>query len=532
MNDLRPSPSPAAARTLEIELLPGERWWGGRIVDASLMPYGADRPVRRSLHAPPHEEGNQIQPLLLSSAGRYVWNEQPFDFEFDAGRLRLSRSAGVWETGSGGTSLAEAFRAAAARYFPTLGRMPADLLFTRPQYNTWIELVYGQTQERILAYARAIVEQGYPPGVLMIDDNWQEDYGVWEFSVRRFPDARAMVAELHALGFKVMLWVCPFVSPDCETGRLLADRGWLLRQRVRGAAETADLPALVRWWNGASAVLDLSHPGARRWFDEALARLVERTGVDGFKFDAGDSGFYVPALPGLEYVSHEPRTPEEHTMDFARHGLRYPFNEYRAAWRCGGQPLAQRLRDKDHRWEALRDLIPGILAQGLMGHAFTCPDMIGGGLVSSFADPDRFDPELVVRSAQVHALMPMMQFSVAPWRVLEPAMNAHCLAAARLHVQHADRILEQAKRAAATGEPIVRPLAWTWPEGGYEPVQDQFMLGDDLLVAPVVARGARRRAVEIPPGRWRADDGSTLEGPTRIEVEAPLDRLPHFERIA
>jgi alpha-glucosidase len=76
----------------------------------------------------------------------------------------------------------------------------------------------------VLKYAHAIVDNGLPPGVLMIDDNWQEDYGKWTFHPGRFPDPKAMMKELHALGFKVMVWVCPFVSPDCDVYRALAKK--------------------------------------------------------------------------------------------------------------------------------------------------------------------------------------------------------------------------------------------------------------------------------------------------------------------
>ena len=87
----------------------------------------------------------------------------------------------------------------------------------------------------------------------------------------------------------------------------------------------------------------------------------------------------------------------------------------------GGQALVERLRDKNHSWNDLQKLVPNMLLEGLMGYPFCCPDMIGGGEYKSFLTGSTIDQELVVRSAQCHALMPMMQFSVAPWRVLDPA---------------------------------------------------------------------------------------------------------------
>jgi alpha-glucosidase len=528
-----PAPTdPGSSWTIPLER--GEKWWGGAVVDGPSMPFDEHSRIRCSLDATTRAAGNQAQPLLISSTGRYVWNEHAFNFEFRDGQLILSGATTPWQVGGVGSTLREAFLAAAGRFFPTAHRMPPEIMFTAPQYNTWIELLYDQTQEKILNYARALIAHGYPPGVLMIDDNWQEDYGTWEFSRRRFADPKAMIAELHALGFQVMLWVCPFVSADSATYRELAREGWLLRD-PKGSREVVwiDTPndaAMIRWWNGVSAVLDLSHPQARAWFKNRLQRLMKEFGVDGFKFDAGDSNFYAPADGDLPFLSFEPRTPQEHTMDFGRLGLDFPLNEYRACWKLAGQPLAQRLRDKDHSWNALRELIPGVIAQGMMGYAFSCPDMIGGGLAGAFDDPSKFDPELVVRSAQVHALMPMMQFSVAPWRTLDPEHAKRCVAAAQLRVRHSTYLSGLARKSAATGEPIAKPLAWLWPHGDYEHVRDQFMLGDDLMIAPVVTAQTRSRTVIFPPGQWRGDDGSQTKGPTEKEIPTPLDRLPYFIR--
>ncbi len=519
-----------AETPLEIPLLPGEYWWGGLSVDGPLMPYHAESRLHRDLYG--NSGGNQAQPLLISSRGRFVWSGQPFQYAFEAGALRITEAHGRLEHGTAANSLRDAFRHVSQRFFPPDGRIPDPAMFTHPQYNTWIELMYDQNQDDILGYARAIQAQKYPPGVLMIDDNWQENYGNWQFSARRFANPKAMMEELRGLGFQLMLWVCPFVSPDSEIFRDLEKRGLLLTESGPAVApgpgmEPVRRAAMIRWWNGVSACLDLTHPGAQAWFREQLDRLVEEYGVGGFKFDAGDAEFYTGNL-----VSHAPALPNDHTEMFGRVGLDFPLNEYRASWKLAGKPLAQRVRDKAHEWDDLRALIPSILAQGLMGYAFTCPDMIGGGEFTSFLEGARIDEELIVRSAQVHALMPMMQFSVAPWRILSPGNNEICRRMAELHVRHAETILALARESARTGEPIVRPLGWQWPDAGYEPIIDQFMLGDDILVAPVVEKDARRRRVLFPPGTWRGDDGSSVTGPATVEIAVPLERLPWFRRVS
>ncbi len=108
-----------------------------------------------------------------------------------------------------------------AAFFPPTGQHPHPRMFQVPQYNTWIELMYDQKEEKILDYAESIIANGLPPGILIIDDNWQEDYGVWDFHPSRFKAPKRMVSRLHQLGFQVMLWVCPFVSPDHAVFRKL-----------------------------------------------------------------------------------------------------------------------------------------------------------------------------------------------------------------------------------------------------------------------------------------------------------------------
>jgi alpha-glucosidase len=199
-------------------------------------------------------------------------------------------------------------------------------------------------------------------------------------------------------------------------------------------------------------------------------------------------------------------------------------------WKMGGQPLAQRLHDKEHGFEALQLLIPNMLVEGLMGYYFSCPDMIGGGEVSSFLNADKLDQESIVRSAQCHALMPMMQFSVAPWRVLDKEHLEAVKIAVAIREKFKGYILELAEHAAKTGEPIMKTMEFDYPNQGYATIVDQFLLGD-ILVAPVLIKGAVKRSVVLPEGKWKSFDGQIFKGPKTIEVKVQLNDLPYFEKI-
>ena len=512
-------------KNIIIPLEKGEKIWSGLIRDAHKMPLksGYKFDFYNDI------QSNQSQPLILTNKGRYVWSEEHYAFELKANELIISNVHAKIETAKHGNNLPEVQRYVAQKYFPASGKAPDSLLFARPQYNTWIELTYNQNQTDILKYAHAIVDNGLPTGVFMIDDTWQEDYGLWNFHPGRFPNPKAMMDELHGLGFKVMVWMCPFVSGDQAIiyRELMKNKAVVMEKtKPNDTWETATTPKMVRWWNGMSMQLDFTNPAAVDWFQTQLDRIQKDYGVDGFKFDAGDPVYYPENGLYKEKV-----LSNRHTELYAKIGLKYSLNEYRACWKMAGQPLAQRLCDKGHTWEDAQQLVPHIITQGLMGYTFACPDMIGGGEFSTFLDNAKIDQDLVVRSAQTHALMPMMQFSVAPWRVLDAAHLAAVKKSVAIRTKFTPLIMKLMRESAQTGEPIVKHLEYVFPSQGFENVNDQFVLGNNMIVAPLQQKGVSSRDVVLPKGKWKADDGKIYDGGKTISVDVPLDRIPYFEKI-
>ncbi len=509
----------AQKNKIKISLQADEKWWCGIINHGQLMPFSFNTKYSNDLLG--NNEGNQAQPLLLSNKGRYIWSEEPFQFSILDGEINVT-GLGVIDTGKAGATLKEIQQYVRKKYFPSDGKMPDPLLFAKPQYNTWIELNYNQNQEDVLKYAHAIISNGFEPGVLMIDDTWQENYGVWDFNPRTFPAPKKMMDELHGMGFKVMLWVCPFVSADSKEYRELSAKAGLLKDSKNNGESL-----LMKWWNGFSAELDLTNPVAVNWFQGRLDYLQTMYGVDGYKLDAGDFEYYPPNIISMKQI-----TANEHSRLFATIGLKYPLNEYRACWKMGGKPLVQRLRDKEHNWVDLKKLIPDMLLQGLVGYAYACPDMIGGGEISSFwGEKNNLDQDLIVRSAQCHGLMPMMQFSVAPWRVLDSVHFDAVKKVVAVRNRFIPVIMELAKAAAATGEPIIKYLDYVFPNQDFAAVNDQFLLGDSIMVAPMLDNKIKTRMVRFPKiskGKWIGDDGKIYKGGTNVEIEVPLERLPYF----
>ena len=227
--------------------------------------------------------------------------------------------------------------------------------------------------------------------------------------------------------------------------------------------------AIVKWWSGYSFAYDFTVPEARRHFSDILKGLQRDFGVDGYKFDGADIWHYTLSSPT---------------------GCK--FNK------------------------------------GL-GYAYTCADMIGGGLLGDFeAKKYTIDHKIFIRSCQVHALMPMMQFSLAPWRVLTKEEMTICRDAANLHVEFVAYILSLAHYSSKTGEPIVRYMESEFPHQGLEMVRDQFMLGSDWLVAPIVSADDSRE-VRLPKGTWTDDLGQKHVGPNTLDLtNVPLGRIPRY----
>ncbi len=498
----------------KISILEDECWYGLGTFMGSKLPI--TRESECEFIQTTEFSNNQEAPFLVSSKGRYVWSEFPFDTFAKDGTITIKNANEDFKLYDGFETLKGAFLAAAQAHFPADGKIPPENFFIKPQYNTWAELIYEQSQEKILAYAKGILANDLPAGILMIDDGWMTYYGSREFKSERFPDVKGMLAELHDLGFEVMLWVCPFISEDNETFSYLSQRDML----VKAADGTT---AIRAWWNEESGVLDMSNPETVKWFDEYLNYFKE-LGFDGFKLDAGDARYYRD-----DDITYGNVSAHDQCMLWCDVGLKYEYNEYRASYKCGGKCLVQRQHDKAHTWDAVATLVPHALVQGIMGYPYCCPDMIGGGSIDDFIPgAPSLVPEIFTRYAQVSALMPMMQYSAAPWRVLDKQNAFLCSEAGRLHLSFSQKIIELARHASKTNEPIMRYMEYQFPNQGFGRVTDQFMLGEDVLCAPVVTSNTDKRCVKLPQGEWRYCDGTVYQGGTTVEVAAPIDVLPYF----
>ena len=528
--------------TTVVDPLEGECWWGAVVNKGYLQPYSnfsaGDNytlddpvPVPKPTDSLPFDLANMsaksvTAPLLLSNKGRYVWGTHPFAFKFEDGVLTIVSKYEKLEPVKAGDTLKEAYLAACKAHFPFDGREPAELMFTKPQFNNWIEtVVLGINQKNAEKFVDALHKSGFPCGVVMIDGGWQRYHGCRDFNPDTFPNARKLFDKIHRYGYKSVLWCAYFLSADSRP-EYVSYKPEAQNILVRNRQNPSEA-ALVWWWNGISVTMDLTREDIREKFTHELQSFADRFHIDGFKFDGGDPEYF----RGNALFSEPWMEPADFGRAYQQVGESFAYNEYRAGYNCGGKPIVLRHYDVGHTWTELRASIADLLVAGLLGYPYVFDDMIGGGLSGSYAPGSSFSHKLFIRSCQAQALMPMMQFSAAPWRVLTKEECDICLRYAQLHVDFGPYIMEQVHHASATGEPIMRSMEYEFPGCGYEHLMSQFMLGPDYLVAPVLDEDDSK-TVYLPAGTWTDDLGNIFEGPRVLELsDIPLERLPYYKRI-
>jgi alpha-glucosidase (family GH31 glycosyl hydrolase) len=394
--------------------------------------------------------------------------------------------------------------------------------YAEPLWNSWAQFYTDVSQDSLLAWAKDLHEAGVPGHTIQMDDGWMSHYGDFTFN-DKFPAPKAMSDEIHAMGYDFGIWVTLWINTDADNFTYAADRGYLLKSRTDPGQ-----PGLVTWWNGTAGIVDLANPDARAWYVGNLQSLQQTYGVDGFKFD---TRFYdetcapYSGYTALDYLGLGAQLCDQFDLQGA--GVRIHWT--------GSQKygFVTRQVDKGTDWVSLRTAVAQNLAISTVGYPFVETDMVGGSL--SEPPPTK---EVLVRWAQAASLMPLMYSSTSPLGVSNSAGSRQYdqqtvdlyTAAVTTHGRLAPYIEAQVDRAVRTGEPIMKPLFFNHPqdEATYT-INDEWLLGDSLLAAPVLSDQTRRN-IHVPPGRWfDVLHNRTIHGPADLTgYAADLSRTPVF----
>ena len=406
--------------------------------------------------------------------------------------------------------------------------IPNERLLKYPIWSTWAQYHKDISQERVIQFAVSILKHGFTHAQLEIDDDWTVAYGDMEFNTQKFQDVTSMVQALTKLGFHITLWVHPFFNFEARSTKEAIEKGYLIRQ------VDSKSPAITPWWDGNLAgILDVSNPEAVQWYISELWYLQTKYNISSFKFDAGETS-WLPHIYSAYNMSVNPgHLYPAKWVELAAKADPKCQQEVRAGYKTQQYPMLIRMMDKMSNWghdNAIKTIIPCVLTYGILGYPFVLPDMIGGNAYKNHPDP-----ELFIRWLQLTTFMPSMQFSITPWMYNDTIIEIS-KTFVKMHEEYSDILIKWAEVSVQTGEPIVRPLWWINPDNKDALViEDEFLVGDELLVAPVLDAGARSRDIFFPIGSWQDQIHNTsyvVQGPSWIrDYKVAIDKLAFFKRV-
>lgn len=369
-----------------------------------------------------------------------------------------------------------------------------------------------------------------------------------------WPDPKGMVDALHAHDVRVHLWQIPLLKlRPHPTGQAAADARAALAQDVliRETAPDGTLrPYRNRgWWFPLSLMPDLTDERAADWWTEKRRYLVEEVGIDGFKTDGGEHawGEDLVYLDGSSGDASNNRFPVAYAAAYGRlleSAGKAPVTFSRAGFTGSAAHGAFWAGDENSTWEAFRwSMLAGLSAA-------SCGIVYWGWDIAGFSGPIP-DAELYVRAMAASVFVPIMQYHSefnhhklpsndrTPWNIAERTGDADVIAEVRGLVELRERLIPYLTASAAstvdTSVPLMRPLYFDHPADPRvweHPLQ--WMLGPDLLVAPVLEAGATEWDVYLPAGEWiEARTGEATEGGRVVTADvSSRTSVPLFVRAA
>jgi len=528
---------------LRLPIRRGERFFGlgerfgsvelrGQVIDNWVQDRVID-PRRRTSYSP--------MPLLLSSRGWGLLLDSNARARFDVGArtpglLRVRAYSGVLRVWLIRADDLKGVVSASARLVGTAPLVP------RWGLGVWKTLIGGE--RRALADLARLRAHGVPLHAAWTYDLVEQTSGVgWRWPIYGpippgpYPRPARFVAALHRRGLKVLGYLNPFVYADTPLFDRALERDLLLD-------DGGGRPLLGTWrphprTQVRHGTVDLSDPLARKWFGARVRHALVTLGLDGAMQDFGEGlpARAVPTGPARAALAHN-RYPVEYahavrqaaeevkpgqTVFFARSG--YLGAQSASTGRFTG--------DQERSWHPERGLpsvVRAMISGSLSGWPYWGPDIAG---FTTAPDTVRDEKELWIRWAQLGALSPVMRDMLGAQRhAVDALTDAETLAVfrayARLHTALMPYLHRQARAAHERGLPIIRPLFLEHPD---DPdtldIDDQYLLGPDVLVAPVLRPQHARRRLYLPRGRWTDYwTGRTITGARWVTLPAPRHRIP------
>ena len=442
-------------------------------------------------------------------------------------------------------------------------------------FGPWISANEWNSQDMVTATLDAADANGIPISVLVLEQ-WADEatFYVWhgaqympasgdkflsyaDFTFApEWPDPKAMVANIHNRGVRVVLWQIPafkeiFVSPTPHyptqaPPQLINDKQYAAQQHYVAAAGNAPYRTPVHSWFGDSMIPDFTNPAAVQWWNSKRAYLVTEVGIDGFKCDGGEMVFgrHTTFADGHTGTTMHNGYPAWYLRAYsqllaATHGTDYVL--FSRAGTAGAQALSLYWAgDQLSTFDAFAAAIRAGLTTGASGIPFWSWDLAG------FAGPIP-DSELYQRATAMATFAPVMQLHSqwadppasaerTPWHVAQvdgdPSIIDTFRTYACVRMNLLPYLYSEAKRASLSGTPLMRAMEVEFPADQQAAGQQtQYMLGPNLLVAPVITAGASTWELYVPTGEWHdLWNSGAWTGPSMKQYGVPVNAIPVYSR--
>jgi alpha-glucosidase len=440
-------------------------------------------------------------------------------------------------------------------YYFIYGPDPKQVLYSYSQLTGTIPLPprwvlgYHQsrysypTEQRVREITRQLRDRKIPCDAIWLDIHYMDGYRLFTWNHEAFPNPQKLVSDLRAAGFRSVVIIDPGVKKEehyavYESG---VAKDYFLR-KTDGSLFVGTV------WPGAAVFPDFLNPKVQRWWGDLHGFLIDQ-GVAAIWNDLNEPQVFLHAeYDELAKVLHSDgkRTyPHAYVHNLyanlenqatfealLRHRPNHrPWILSRAGWAGVQRYASVWTADNASAWDHLRVTVPMLLNLGMSGIPFVGADV--GGFFKDCT------PELLTRWLEMATFTPFCRNHTCdgtadqePW-VFGVEIEAISRRFINWRYQLLPYLYDLVHEASATGIPIIRPLILEFPNDEHcFALEDEFLLGSSLLIAPILSEGAREREVYLPAGGWI--DQHTLQlrtGPITIRVSAPLDTCPTFARI-
>uniref|UniRef100_A0A336MLM6 CSON001889 protein n=1 Tax=Culicoides sonorensis TaxID=179676 RepID=A0A336MLM6_CULSO len=397
------------------------------------------------------------------------------------------------------------------------------------------------TETSIYNYTETIIEMGFLRlGHVLINEFWQKNVGDFKMDEERFPTLENTINILHRRGFKIVLTIQPFISTESARFAEVVAKQLVISER---GAEYY-VPALTRYHNAPSvAMLDITNNATLPWMMDRIKKLRKAYSIDSFYFDIGN-GHNVPR----HYKCHRPiDNPDEYkTLFLSKLENVLSMIGISSSVTVPKPPTFLSLPPVNASWEGMRTVVISAITYGVTGYPFIISNPVGGDFLipennsksimySTLTAPPLPDPELYIRWLQLSTFLPVIRFNHLPSEYKNEVVEGVAKELTTIRSKTVIPVLKKYLNDAMNeGLALIRPL-WMMDstDASCLTIDDEFSVGEDLIVAPIMNQSQFQREVYLPQGIWKDGiDGSLRKGSRWMHnYKVPLDKVAYFVKM-